>query len=93
MSFLSPNFVIGEIKIGTIEGASCVNLGNNLPIGFESYKKSSQGFGSISGDNNNIEEIAALLNDLSKINIYEEDDDIPDWTKRLIADKLAESKR
>ena len=48
--------------IGTVyEGASCVNFGNNLPGGFVNYKKHNQGFGSISGDNNDIYDILATL--------------------------------
>ncbi|WP_231687833.1 hypothetical protein [Bacillus sp. FJAT-27251] len=61
MKRFSPSFFIGHISIGTVEGASCVNLGNNLPSGFVNYKKQNQGFGSISGDNNDIHEIMATL--------------------------------
>ena len=57
----SPSFFIGSISIGTVEGASCVNLGNNLPSGFVNYKKQNQGFGSISGDNNDIHDILATI--------------------------------
>lgn len=59
----SPSFFIGTISIGTVEGASCVNLGNNLPSGFVNYKKHNQGFGSISGDHNDIHEILATLDE------------------------------
>ncbi|WP_235714552.1 hypothetical protein [Neobacillus dielmonensis] len=61
MKRFSPSFFIGSISIGTVEGASCVNLGNNLPSGFVNYKKQNQGFGSISGDNNDIHEILATI--------------------------------
>lgn len=61
MKRFSPSFFIGNISIGTVEGASCVNFGNNLPSGFVNYKKHNQGFGSISGDNNDIYEILANL--------------------------------
>lgn len=57
----SPSFFIGTISIGTVEGASCVNLGNNLPSGFVNYKKQNQGFGSISGDHHDIHDILATL--------------------------------
>ncbi|OCA85083.1 hypothetical protein A8F95_10355 [Bacillus wudalianchiensis] len=57
----SPSFFIGSISIGTVEGASCVNLGNNLPSGFVNYKKQNQGFGSISGDHNDIRDILATI--------------------------------
>lgn len=61
MKRFSPSFFIGSISIGTVEGASCVNLGNNLPSGFVNYKKQNQGFGSISGDNNDIRDILATI--------------------------------
>ena len=61
MKRFSPSFFIGSISIGTVEGASCVNVGNNLPSGFVNYKKHNQGFGSISGDNNDIYDILATL--------------------------------
>lgn len=61
MKRFSPSFFIGTISIGTVEGASCVNLGNNLPSGFVNYKKHNQGFGSISGDNNDIHDILATI--------------------------------
>ncbi|MDO7345530.1 hypothetical protein Q5O02_05175 [Bacillus stercoris] len=61
MKRFSPSFFIGSISIGTVEGASCVNLGNNLPSGFVNYKKQNQGFGSISGDHNGIHDILATI--------------------------------
>ncbi|WP_053365138.1 hypothetical protein [Bacillus sp. FJAT-27245] len=61
MTKFSPAFFIGKITIGTVEGASCVNLGNNLPSGFTSYKKHSQGFGTVSGDNADIHDLFASL--------------------------------
>ncbi|NHM31204.1 hypothetical protein G8761_11440 [Bacillus sp. C11] len=36
-------------------------MGNNLPTGFVSNKKHSQGFGSIAGDHNDIDGIMASL--------------------------------
>ncbi|OCA85902.1 hypothetical protein A8F94_13705 [Bacillus sp. FJAT-27225] len=61
MNKFSPSFFIGKINIGTVEGASCVNLGNNLPSGFTSYKKHNQGFGTVSGDNADIHDLFASL--------------------------------
>lgn len=61
MNKFSPAFFIGKITIGTVEGASCVNLGNNLPSGFTSYKKHNQGFGTVSGDNADIHDLFASL--------------------------------
>ncbi|MCM3703394.1 hypothetical protein [Paenibacillus macerans] len=57
---LAPNFVIGHIRVGTVEGASCINIGNNLPSGFTSHKKQNQGL-SVSGDYNELKDIESLL--------------------------------
>lgn len=92
MSLLSPVFFIGHIRIGSIEGASCLNMGNNLPVGFESHKKQNQGFGSISGDGNTIQDIRSLLEDSKIIDMLSQDnpEDIPDWVKQLILSKANE---
>ncbi|MGV3489055.1 MAG: hypothetical protein ACO1OC_10775 [Tuberibacillus sp.] len=86
MSFLSPNFLIGELRIGTISDASCLNMGNNWPSQFESHKKVNQGFGSITGDNNAIDNIRALLNDPDFIDMLNpsENAELPDWMKKLL---------
>ena len=85
MSYLSPIFIIGDIHIGSIEGASCFNMGNNFPTGFKSYKKHNQGFGSITGDNNNLEEIDSLLSDSSRTELIEElaNDHVPELLRHL----------
>ncbi|MED4953628.1 hypothetical protein NYE69_01335 [Paenibacillus sp. FSL R5-0527] len=57
---LAPNFVIGHIRVGTVEGSSCINIGNNLPSGFTSHKKQNQGL-SVSGDHNELKDIESLL--------------------------------
>lgn len=91
MSFLSPNFLIGEIRIGSVEGASCVNMGNNFPIGFENHTKLNQGFGSITGDANHISDVSSLLNDSAFIDMLtnpNDEHDIPDWIKPIITAKL-----
>lgn len=90
MSYLSPNFFIGSIHIGTIEGASCFNIGNNYPNGFRSYKKQNQGFGSISGDHNDIQGLRSFLNDPGVVDILTqyEADQIPDCIQRHIEKKL-----
>lgn len=87
---LSPTFYIGTIHIETIEGASCLNMGNNLPIGFQSYKNQNQGFGSISGNNNTIQDLRSMLRDYSKTDIEGQNgqEDIPDWVKELIKEKM-----
>ncbi|WP_085523042.1 hypothetical protein [Tuberibacillus sp. Marseille-P3662] len=92
MSLLSPNFLIGQIRIGTVSDASCVNLGNNLPTQFESHKKQNQGFGSITGDHNDIEDIRNLLDDADLIDMFQQMDNeaIPDWIKTLINEQIEE---
>ncbi|MBP2243217.1 hypothetical protein J2Z40_003805 [Cytobacillus eiseniae] len=90
MTLLSPNFFIGTIRIGTVEGASCVNFGNNAPSGFESYKKHSQGFGSISGDGNTIEGLRSLLNDAAVMDllVHKDESALPAWIQELIEEKM-----
>ncbi|RKN86398.1 hypothetical protein [Paenibacillus ginsengarvi] len=62
-AWFSPNFVIGHIEIGTVEGASCVNMGNNFPSNFQSNKKHNQGFGDVSGNNNQLSGTKSTLDD------------------------------
>lgn len=62
-SLFSPNFVIGRIEIGSVEGASCVNMGNNFPSHFQSNKKHNQGFGDVSGNNNQLSGTRSTLDD------------------------------
>ncbi|WP_423798243.1 hypothetical protein [Neobacillus sp. SAB-20_R2A] len=73
MKRFSPSFFIGSISIGTVEGASCVNLGTNLPSGFVNYKKQTQGFGSITGDHNDIHEIIASIDENAISDIFHYD--------------------
>lgn len=95
MTLLSPNFFINSIKIGTVEGASCVNFGNNSPSGFNSFKKHNQGFGSVSGDGNKIDGIRSLLNDGSLLDLLtiKDQESIPEWVEELIQLKVEEEKR
>jgi hypothetical protein len=85
MSMMSPNFVIGHIRVGSVEGASCINMGNNFPTNFESHKKHNQGFGSVGGDNNKLENARTVLSDpdfLDMLNLS--DNEVPDWIKEMI---------
>jgi hypothetical protein len=93
MGYLSPNFFIGTIKIGSIEGASCVNMGNNFPSGFTSHKKHNQGFGSINGDHNDIKEIISRLDDKDILDMFNQtdQDDVPDWIKEILSSTLQSS--
>jgi hypothetical protein len=83
----SPVFVIGNIRIGTVEGASCVNIGNNWPTGFENHSKTNQGFGNVSGDHNVLRAVRSHLEDSDLIDMMGvgDDDEIPDWLKETIA--------
>lgn len=87
--YLSPNFVIGSIKIGSIEGASCLNMGNNFPSNFSSHKKQNQGFGSIMGDHNDIRDILSRLDDSDVLDMYNQmdQDDPPEWIKEIVSAK------
>jgi hypothetical protein len=69
MSYLSPKFFIGSIKIGSIEGASCFNMGNNFPNHFTNHKKHNQGFGSVTGDHNDIKGILSRLDDSDQLDM------------------------
>ncbi|RXJ04329.1 hypothetical protein DS745_02795 [Anaerobacillus alkaliphilus] len=92
MSSFSPKFVIGNIRIGTIEGASCVNMGNNFPSNFQSNKKHNQGFGSITGDNNSLEGLRSILSDSHIIDMITNSptsEDIPEWVQEIIKSRLA----
>jgi hypothetical protein len=87
-SFLSPSFVIGHIRIGTVEGASCVNMGNNFPVGFRSHKKHNQGFGSVEGDRNSISGTRAVLDDADFIDMLNDSDfEIPEWIKAMVQEQ------
>lgn len=87
--YLSPNFLIGSIKIGAIDGASCLNMGNNFPSNFSSHKKQNQGFGSIIGDHNDIKDILSRLDDSDVLDMYNQmdQDDPPEWIKGILAAK------
>lgn len=93
MSFMSPNIAIGTLRIGSIEGASAVNLGNNFPSGFRSFKKHNQGFGTISGDHNGINGLHSQLSDSNIIDMLNEKDqleELPEWLQALILEKIKE---
>ncbi|AVV60111.1 hypothetical protein C7121_06840 [Paenibacillus glucanolyticus] len=85
-SFMSPQFVIGSIRIGSVENASCINMGNNRPAGFENHQKLTQGFGAVSGDRNLVAGIRSLLNDSDFLDmLHVTDGDIPEWLNGIIS--------
>lgn len=77
----SPTFVIGTIHIGQIEGASCLNLGNNWVSDFSSYQRVNQGFGTVHGDHALIRANRSLVHDPDTIDLPETSD--PDWRNWL----------
>lgn len=92
-SFMSPNFFIGSIRIGSVESASCINMGNNWPTSFESNQKTVQGFGSVEGDNNQLVGTRSFLNDsdfLDMLNLA--DQDAPEWLQQIIAGSVPGAK-
>lgn len=82
----SPIFIFGSFRIGSVEEASCVNLGNNYPIGFQNYKKHNQGFGNVGGDHNRLSGVRALVDDADAIETFggEASDEIPPWVQEMI---------
>ncbi|GIO16368.1 hypothetical protein J19TS2_59230 [Cohnella xylanilytica] len=85
-SFMSPQFVIGSIRIGSVENASCINMGNNWPTAFESHQKLTQGFGSVSGDRNLVSGIRSLLNDSDVLDALQLGGaDVPEWLQGILA--------
>ncbi|ART76027.1 hypothetical protein ACQCU1_06890 [Sutcliffiella horikoshii] len=89
MSDYSPNFFIGSIRIGVVESASCINMGNNYPSQFQSHKKHNQGVGNISGDENDIHGTKSQVSDSSFIDMFEqtEDQELPQWLQNVIKEK------
>jgi|GEM_PF-1269679 len=82
---LSPTFIIGTIHIGEIEGASCFNMGNNWPTNFRSFKKHSQGFGTVKGSHASITGTKSLLNDPDMIDSPTfAEPELPDWLRRML---------
>lgn len=92
-TLFSPNFVIGHIEIGSVEGASCVNMGNNFPSNFQSNKKHNQGFGDVSGSNNRLSGIRSVLDDSDFMDWLSGEDakDIPEPIRRWFTDLVRES--
>ncbi|MEA3321806.1 MAG: hypothetical protein U9Q88_17590 [Bacillota bacterium] len=89
MSDYSPNFFIGSIRIGVVESASCINMGNNYPSQFQSHKKHNQGVGNISGDENDIHGTKSQVSDSSFIDLFEQSDsqELPQWLQNVIKEE------
>ncbi|WP_246294089.1 hypothetical protein [Paenibacillus planticolens] len=91
-SFMSPTFIIGSIRIGSVESASCINMGNNWPTDFQSNQKTVQGFGAVEGDNNQLVGTRSMLNDsdfLDMLNVG--DNETPEWLQEMITAQAAAS--
>lgn len=84
MANITNNFIIGNIRVGSVEGASCINLGNNTPSHFENHKKHNQGFGTIGGDSNKIEGARTLLHDPDALDLPDWKGDIPQWVENFL---------
>lgn len=92
-NLFSPLFVIGSIRIQSIEAASCLNMGNNWPTAFESYKKQNQ-LGEVSGDGNHIQGGQSVLNDTDLFDMLNlSDQNIPDWVREVAADFITIAKK
>lgn len=90
----SPTFLLGTIRIGVMEGASSVNMGNNWLSNFESTKKHNQGLGSFHGDQNQIHDLYSLLQDSDLIDTFTQSDsqEIPDWLQKIITERIQSEK-
>lgn len=89
-NLFSPTFFIGRFRVGSIEGASCLNMGNNLPTDFTNNTKHNQGFGNVSGDHNDISDLLSLLTDSDLVDMVNIDDDkdTPEWLKELMLKQM-----
>lgn len=87
-AFMSPQFVIGSIRIGTVQNASSVNMGNNWQTAFEGHQKWTQGFGSVSGDRNVVADIRSLLNDSDLLDtLHLTGAELPEWLQSIMTDR------
>ncbi|HEX7064374.1 MAG TPA: hypothetical protein VF199_04840 [Bacillales bacterium] len=87
--WMSPNFFINDIHIGTVSEAASVNLGNNTLTDLTSNHKQNQGFGSVGGDKNRFSNAKAILYDPDVVDLQEDPrlKEIPDWLKEMIEEK------
>ncbi|MEW9699902.1 hypothetical protein [Paenibacillus sp. SI8] len=91
-SFMSPTFIIGSIRIGSVQSASCINMGNNWPTDFQSNQKTVQGFGSVEGDHNQLVGTRSLLNDSDFLDMLNVEDGVtPEWLQQMIANQAQTS--
>ncbi|MFB5191340.1 hypothetical protein [Alicyclobacillus fastidiosus] len=83
---LSTVFCVGAVSVGHMEGASCLNVGNNFPTNFRSVKKHNQGFGNVTGDHNTMKSLRSLLSDPDVLDAvsFQRDTEIPDWVMKAI---------
>ena len=80
------NFTIRDIHIGTIENASAVNFGNSFPAHFKSIKKHNQGFGNITGDENDIHDIRSILEEKDVVDVFHDSENPKqdEWLKPFL---------
>ncbi|MDC3417388.1 hypothetical protein [Aquibacillus salsiterrae] len=84
----SPKFYIETLRIGSVEGASAINFGNNTPTNFENHSKHTQGFGTVSGDQSKISGSKSVLIEEALKDLFEEEDsELAEWLKEMILEK------
>ncbi|WP_456276111.1 hypothetical protein [Bacillus sp. AK128] len=90
----SPIFHIKEFKVGNLENASTINIGNNYPSNFKGFKRHSQGLGNIDGDHNDIHDLKSHLNLRYLMDtLMENQDELPEWVKELLNEQEKELKK
>lgn len=84
---LHSTFHLRDIHVGTVEDASAINLGNSFPTNFKSVKKHNQGFGNVVGNENDIQDIASMLEEKDVIEAFNETQDpaSQEWLTKLAA--------
>ncbi|GEO24965.1 hypothetical protein AAC03nite_07500 [Alicyclobacillus acidoterrestris] len=82
----STVFIVGTVSVSNMEGASCLNVGNNFPTNFRSVKKHNQGFGNVTGDHNVMRNLKSLLSDPDILDTvsFQNETDIPKWVESLL---------
>lgn len=86
----SPTFHFKEFKVGSLENASTINIGNNYPTNFKGFKRQNQGLGTIDGNNNDIHDLQSYIHLRYFLDAFMDDhDDVPDYIKEML-DKYLE---
>lgn len=87
----SPVFHINELKIGNLENASAVNIGNNYPTNFRGYKRHNQGLGTIEGNHNDIHDLNSHMNQRLLMDaLLDSKEELPQWVIDLMKEHASE---